>query len=427
MQVYSQTSTSTTLPRSPSGVSGAEFTHRCAWSAGSRLAAPARHAPATMLATRSGRIVLITGTPRIETSKGVDVDDGGGERLRGFLRQVVPNTASQISVYVFPGELRGIGRRSRVRRAVGVPFKRDRGHGDDRTGREPILEGVVGWLAFCQTEAPAVVVDDDADVIRVVERRGAAIERRFIEVPLWRCDPPDQPRKLTPIGLVAGAAAFRREVELIPPLELGLGWERLLVGLTAADQVPAHGNERLAAFRPECRDDGRGPSAPVAARDDGLVDAQRVHQCHDVEGDHRRLTVSYGAGGEKARRAVAPDIRHDDAVTLGCQQRRDVDVGVNVVRPAVEQHDHGTIDRAGFRIANVQGAGIDLLQRSERRVRPWRAGPGRGARLRVDGIEPAEASGCERHRRGAQETAAELVDLAWHGESPETKGNVESD
>jgi hypothetical protein len=47
MQVSSQTSTSTTLPRSPSGVSGAVFTHRSALSAGSRLAAPARHEPAT--------------------------------------------------------------------------------------------------------------------------------------------------------------------------------------------------------------------------------------------------------------------------------------------------------------------------------------------------------------------------------------------
>ena len=62
-----QTSTSTTLPRSPSGVSGAEFTHRCALSAGSRLAAPDRHEPATMLATRRGRMVRIKGTPSIAT------------------------------------------------------------------------------------------------------------------------------------------------------------------------------------------------------------------------------------------------------------------------------------------------------------------------------------------------------------------------
>ena len=41
-QVYSQKSTSTTLPRSASAVSGAEFTQRSALKAGSLLAAPAR-------------------------------------------------------------------------------------------------------------------------------------------------------------------------------------------------------------------------------------------------------------------------------------------------------------------------------------------------------------------------------------------------
>src|SRR4051812_31842633 len=46
MQVYSQMSTSTTLPRSASGVSGAEFTQRSGLSAGSSVAAPARPEPA---------------------------------------------------------------------------------------------------------------------------------------------------------------------------------------------------------------------------------------------------------------------------------------------------------------------------------------------------------------------------------------------
>src|SRR3954451_6318334 len=36
-------------------------------------------------------------------------------------------------------------------------------------------------------------------------------------------------------------------------------------------------------------------------------------------------------------------------------------------------------------------------------------------------IKHAEASGCERHRRGAEESAAEFVDLAWHDESPDRK------
>ena len=171
-----------------------------------------------------------------------------------------------------PENFVGIGRRSRVRRAIGIAFKRDRRHGDDRTGREPILEGVIGRLAFSQTEAPAIVVDDDVDVIRVVEGRGATIERRVIEVPARRRDPPDQLRKIPPIRLVAGAAAFRGEVELIPPLELRFRWQGLLVRVAAADQVAAHRDEGLAALRPKRRDDVGGPGAPVATPDDGLLD-----------------------------------------------------------------------------------------------------------------------------------------------------------
>lgn len=104
MQVYSQTSTSTTLPRSPSAVSGAEFTQRSALSVGSLFAAPTRLEPATMTVRRIGRMALMKRHSKVcDTlrSKSVHVDDRGGERLRGFLWQVVPDTARQVSVFVF--------------------------------------------------------------------------------------------------------------------------------------------------------------------------------------------------------------------------------------------------------------------------------------------------------------------------------------
>src|SRR3954467_15267388 len=36
-------------------------------------------------------------------------------------------------------------------------------------------------------------------------------------------------------------------------------------------------------------------------------------------------------------------------------------------------------------------------------------------------LKHAESSRCERHRHGAEESAAEFVDLAWHDESPDGK------
>src|SRR5579859_3862123 len=152
----------------------------------------------------------------------VDVDDRLGERLRGFLRQVVPDAAGDEPVRIFARELAAIGGRVRVRRAVGVAFEGDRGHGDDGTCGKSVFQVVIFALAVSQAEPPAVIVNNHVDVIGVVERHRRAIECRVVEVPLRRSKPPDELREIVPVFVVAGPAAFRREIELIPPFQLGL-------------------------------------------------------------------------------------------------------------------------------------------------------------------------------------------------------------
>ncbi len=68
---------------------------------------------------------------------------------------------------------------------------------------------VIFRFAFRQAEAPAVVVYYDLDMIRIVERRGAALERGVVEIPLWRCDLPDEFRKVAAVFVITGAAALR--------------------------------------------------------------------------------------------------------------------------------------------------------------------------------------------------------------------------
>ena len=114
----------------------------------------------------------------------------------------------------------------RMRCAVRVALERDRGHGDDGAAREPLLQFRAVGFAFGEPESPAVVVDHDRDVVRIVEGRGAALEGCVVEVPPRRGGPPDQLRELAPVSLVAGAAALGREVVLIPPLQLGFGRQR---------------------------------------------------------------------------------------------------------------------------------------------------------------------------------------------------------
>src|SRR5215212_7927020 len=95
----------------------------------------------------------------------------------------------------------------------------------------------------------------DLHMIRVVQGRCAAIERGIIEVPLRRGDLPNELRKIVPVFVVAGPAAVRGKVILVPPLELSLWRQRQLVGFTAADQIAAYRDDGLAALRPERRDD----------------------------------------------------------------------------------------------------------------------------------------------------------------------------
>ena len=78
--------------------------------------------------------------------------------------------------------------------------------------------------------------------------------------------------------LVAGPAAFGGKVILVPPLELSLWRQRHLAGLLAADQVPAHRDEGLAALREDGRDDVGRARAPIKTGQDRLLDPERIHQ-----------------------------------------------------------------------------------------------------------------------------------------------------
>src|SRR5262249_61336478 len=126
----------------------------------------------------------------------------------------------------------------------------------------------------------------------VSEARGRAEKRGAVTSPLGGASVPDAPQKLPPVLLVARAAAFGRKIELVPPLELGLRRQWRLAGLLAADQVAAHGDQALAALRPERRDDVARPRAPIKTGEDGPSDLESIHQAGDVDGHGRGLAVA---------------------------------------------------------------------------------------------------------------------------------------
>src|SRR5262245_62072400 len=118
-----------------------------------------------------------------------------------------------------------------------------------------------------------------------MRRRCAAIERRIIEVPFWRSELPNEPVEIMTVFFVACAAAFRRKIKLAP-LEFGLWRRRRLIGFRVADQIAAHGDERLAAFGPKRRHDVGCPRPPIKTADDRL---SYLHRWHQAEPDRSQL------------------------------------------------------------------------------------------------------------------------------------------
>src|SRR5262249_53353264 len=104
-----------------------------------------------------------------------------GKRLRGLLRQVVTDAALDRPVLIFAGELLGVSARGRVRRTVGVALHGDGRHADGGRGRETLFQLVVFSFALGQALPPAVIVDHDVDVIRIVEGCRGTVERGVVE------------------------------------------------------------------------------------------------------------------------------------------------------------------------------------------------------------------------------------------------------
>ena len=119
-------------------------------------------------------------------------DDGVGKRLRRLLRQVMPDAPGDQAVGLFARKLPGVGFGVRMRCPVGIAFEGDGGNGDDGKFGQPLFELVVFRLARGKAEPPAIVVDHDGDMIRVVEGRRAAFKSGVIEIPLRRGELPDQ-------------------------------------------------------------------------------------------------------------------------------------------------------------------------------------------------------------------------------------------
>src|SRR5262249_29632176 len=133
----------------------------------------------------------------------LDVLDGLGKRLGRLLRQVVFYSAGDRPMRVLAREFLGVRGGFRMRRPVGVALEGNGGYADVRARGQTLLQLLVLRLAIGQAQAPAIVVNDDGDMIRIVKSSGTALEGRLVEIPLRRGELPDEQRKVAPILVIA--------------------------------------------------------------------------------------------------------------------------------------------------------------------------------------------------------------------------------
>jgi hypothetical protein len=117
-----------------------------------------------------------------------------GEGLRCFLGQVVTDPL-EIPVRIIARELFGVRVRRRVGCSIGITFEGNGGHADDRGFEKFVFQIVVFRLALRQPQPPAIVMDRDRDVVRVIEGGCAAIKCGVIKVPFRGSKLPDKLRE----------------------------------------------------------------------------------------------------------------------------------------------------------------------------------------------------------------------------------------
>jgi hypothetical protein len=79
------------------------------------------------------------------------------------------------SMLVPAGELIGVGTGLRMRCAVGIALEGDGRHPNHRKCGKSLFQIVILWLALGETEPPAVIVNDDRNMIGIVKGRSAAV------------------------------------------------------------------------------------------------------------------------------------------------------------------------------------------------------------------------------------------------------------
>ena len=259
---------------------------------------------------------------------------------------------------------------------IGFAIQRDSRNGYRGQCRKAPLDIGILRIALGKAEAMAVAVDHDIDIVGIVMRQRRPFEACLIKVPVRRPLLPQDPSDAAPVGGKASPSAFDLEIILVPQRDLALGFGRDHGPRDILDQVAVHAYEPDAALRPQRSANAGRAAAPIVAGENGTLDAERIHQRHQVRPDRGLLARARRRRIAETRRTVATQIGHDDAAALCGQLRGDIHVRMNIVGESVQQHHHRSGGRPFLVPRDIENAGIDMTQRFQppRRRRACRGG-----------------------------------------------------
>ena len=252
-----------------------------------------------------------------------------------------------------PGEalriVRGVGWRAH---AVVGAVEADRRHGDRRLRREASLDRGTRRVAGTRPKRwryEWITTSTKSGLSNAAALRSKVASSKR---PGRRPGLPQQLHSARRLRGQPGAAAFAVEVVLVPEPALARRASRGCIARgDVLDVVAVEGDAARRSARatapPRCRPRGRPSRSRRAPR------AESPAHPSAPAGRRRARPVARARRGALRNRvgAVAAQVRHDDAAALRGEQRRDLGVGVDVVREAVHQQHRRAVGRAGFEVA----------------------------------------------------------------------------
>lgn len=116
-------------------------------------------------------------------------------------------------------------------------------------------------------------------------------------------------------------------------------------------------------LRPQRSDDTSSTTSPVVARQHTPLNLERIHEGHEIVGQHRLLSRARRIERQEARGPVPAQEGCNNVTPRRNKKRRDLIVGVNVIGETVQKQNWCAARGTTLFIGDAEDTRLDPLQR----------------------------------------------------------------